>query len=416
MADVTPTTTEKRNFGVLLTQGTLYSTGLQLANVSVVLPFICAQQGLFWVAGLIYPAFSVGIVIGNSLSPYVVQHAQHRKHLVVAGTTAATAALVILSAAAAASGILVAAAFLTTALLSGLVSGISKVAYSEVISSKLTEERRPDLVLSQGALGAIAAIITTLMLLPFMAERDPDHSHLNVLWIGSSVLAAAAIVAVFIGPVAAARLQVRVSFRETYREGVETARSQSWFRSYVVIQLVFVPVSLGTSFYSIHASVNHGDTAGSLYVLVISSSVGLIVGSLFWRYVNRMLGARGMLVISALLGSTAALICVGIEYLQEWHEIFIYGIVFFLATVANQAIFTSTLSWLGAYAPEQHRATLIGFGALLVAIESTLLGAALGAVAQGAAVIGPIISILGLNAVAAAAALLVVPKREQMTV
>lgn len=88
--------------------------------------------------------------------------------------------------------------------------------------------------------------------------------------------------------------------------------------------------------------------------------------------------------------------------------------MFFLATLANQAIFTSTLSWLGAYAPEQHRATLIGFGALLVAIESTLLGAALGAVAQGAAVIGPIITTLGLNAIAAAAALIIVPKREQM--
>jgi Na+/melibiose symporter-like transporter len=269
-------------------------------------------------------------------------------------------------------------------------------------------------VLSQGAFGAIAAIITTLLLLPFMAERDPAHSHLNVLWLGSSILGAAAIVAVFIGPVAAARIQERVTFRDIYRQGVETARHQSWFRSYVVIQLVFVPVSLGTSFYSIHASVNHSDTAGSLYVLVISSSAGLIAGSLFWRFVNRALGARGMLVISALLGSTAALICVAIEYLHEWREIFIYGIVFFLATVANQAIFTSTLSWLGAFAPEQHRATLIGFGALLVAVESTLLGAALGAVAQGAAVIGPIITILGLNAIAAAAALYVVPKREQM--
>lgn len=188
-----------------------------------------AQQGLFWVAGLIYPGFSVGIVIGNSLSPYVVQHAQHRKHLVMAGTT----------------------------VLSGLVSGISKVAYSEVISSKLTEARRGDLIL------------------------------LNVLWIGSSILAAAAIVAVFIGPVAAARLQARISFRETYREGVETARSQAWFRSYVVIQPVFVPVSLGTSFYSIHASVNHGDTAGSLYVLVVSSSIGLMARGLHLR--NRVL-------------------------------------------------------------------------------------------------------------------------------
>jgi hypothetical protein len=37
-------------FGILLTQGTFYTTGLQLSNVSVVLPFIVAEQGIFWAA------------------------------------------------------------------------------------------------------------------------------------------------------------------------------------------------------------------------------------------------------------------------------------------------------------------------------------------------------------------------------
>ncbi|EHB56436.1 putative integral membrane protein [Mycolicibacterium rhodesiae JS60] len=400
-------------YRTLLTQGTLYTTGTQLANVSVVLPFICAQEGYYWAAGLLYPAYCIGIVGGNSLSPYVLARARHLKHLVIATTTLMMAALVVISAFSAWTKLFIAGIFLAVSLATGVVGGVSKVAFSEVVSSKLDDHRRSDLVLTQGAIGAILAIGTTLVLLPFLAQRDPAHSHLDLLWLGSSGLLAAAIAAVFIGPVQASATS-RVTFRETYSDGVRAAKSQSWFRRYVVIQLLFVPVSLGTSFYSIHASVNHSDSAGSLHVLVISSSIGMVAGSLFWRFVSRTLGVRGMLINSALLGSAAAAVCVTMEYRNDLNHIWIYGIVFILATMAYQAIFSAGLAWVGAFAAEQHRATLLGFGSLVIAVESSLLGAALGAVAQNAAVAGPILTLLGLNIVAGAAAVWVAPSNERL--
>lgn len=412
MTEVTAQRAPSHAYRVLLTQGTLYTTGTQLANVSVVLPFICAQEGYYWAAGLLYPAYCVGIVGGNSLSPYVLARARHLKHLVIAATTLLMAALVAISAVSAWTKLFIAGIFLSVSLATGVVAGISKVAFSEVISSKLEDSRRNDLVLTQGAIGAILAIGTTLVLLPFLAERDPAHSHLDLLWLGSSGLLAAATTAVFIGPVHAPAGN-RVTFRETYRDGVRAARSESWFRRYVVIQMLFVPVSLGTSFYSIHASVNHSDSAGSLHVLVISSSIGMVAGALFWRFVSRALGLRGMLINSALLGTAAAAICVVMEYRDDLNHIWIYGIVFILATMANQAIFSAGLAWVGAFAAEDHRATLLGFGSLLIAIESSLLGAALGAVAQSAAVVGPIITLLGLNVVAGIAAVWVAPARHR---
>ena len=160
----------------------------------------------------------------------------------------------------------------------------------------------------------------------------------------------------FIGPVAVSSQQrAGMTFHDTYRQGIEAARSQPCFRRYAAIQLLFVPVSLGTSFYSMHASVNHGSSAGSLRVLVISSSVGLIVGSLFWRVVNRTLGPQAILVISGLMGSPVAAICVVIEYKREWDHVWIYGIVFILATIANQAIFTAMLSWMSSFAEPRSR-------------------------------------------------------------
>lgn len=412
---IADTSGETGAYRVLLAQGTLYITGLQLANVSVVLPFIAAEYDLLWVAGLLYAAYSIGIVVGNSLSPYALQRAQHKKHFLIAGPTGIMATLVLISGVSARTGFLVAGVFLTAALSVGLVSGLSRVAFSELISSKLSEGRRRDLVLAQGALGAVSAILITLLLMPYLSRRDPQNSQLDLLWVGAACFAAAAILATFIGPVSSGVRHDRVSFGDTYREGLVAARSQPWFRRYAAIMVLFVPVSLGTPFYSVHASVNHAGSAGSLHVLVISSSTGLVVGALFWRSVSKRLGVRAMFVLSAILGSAAAMICVAIEYRQEWNHVWIYAIVFVLATVANQAIFSAGLIWIGANAVDQYRATLLGFGALLIAIESSLVGAALGVLAQSSEIIGPLLALLALNLLAAVAAVVLAPRRGQRT-
>jgi hypothetical protein len=49
---------------VLLAFGASYSVGAQMASVSVVLPFLLAQKGILWAAGLLYPTFSIGFIAG----------------------------------------------------------------------------------------------------------------------------------------------------------------------------------------------------------------------------------------------------------------------------------------------------------------------------------------------------------------
>lgn len=390
-------------YRVLLTQGAFHVTGAQLANVSVVLPFICAAAGYVWAAGMLFPAFTVGNVIGNSLSPYLLLRAHRLKHLVIVGSTAVMSLLVAVAAWSAWTEFFIAATFLVVALAIGVTSGVSRVAYSEVVSSKLEGSRRGDLVLTQGALGAIGAIGTTLLLLPLLTHPDPVHTRLDVLWVGAAGLLIAAFAALFVGPVDDA-VAAPSTFSQIYRAGIRTAVSESWFRSYAFVQLLFVPVSLGTSFYSIHATVNHSDTAGSLHVLVVSSSVGMVLGAFLWRFVSRYLGVRGMFVNSALLGTAAAAVSLATEYRNDLSHNWIAGCVFILATMATQATFTAGITWVTSYAAEPDRPTLLAFGSLIVAVASSVLGAVLVSVAQDAAVIGPITAILGLNIAAGIAA------------
>ena len=393
-------------YRILLTQGTFHRTGLQLSNVSVVLPFICAQHGIYWAAGLLYPAYTIGAIFGNSMSPFVVERSRHRKHLVVAASSSITAMLIVCNAVVAEIGVLVAAVFIATSLTAGIAAGISKVAYSDVISSKLPELRRGDLVLTQGAVGALVAIATTLLLIPVIGRRNPVSSHVDLLWLGAAGMAAAGIAAVFVGPVQEKSGRPARRFRDTYRDGMVVARDHPWFRRYAVTQLMFVPISLGSTFYSLHAAEQHGNVAGSLHVLVIFACVGLIIGSFLWRIVYRSrFGVRGMLLISALIGSAAAVICILAEVFDVWSQVWMHGLVILLATLANQAVLASAISWINVYAVDHQRATLIGFGAVLVAVETALLGAVLGTIAEKASAIWPVAIILLLNLAAAGVAL-----------
>ena len=80
-------------YHVLLAFGASYSVGAQMASVSVVLPFLLAQKGIFWAAGLLYPTFSIGFIAGNALSPLVVERSRRRQNVVIAAAAATIAAL-----------------------------------------------------------------------------------------------------------------------------------------------------------------------------------------------------------------------------------------------------------------------------------------------------------------------------------
>jgi predicted MFS family arabinose efflux permease len=393
-------------YGILLTQGTFYTTGLQLANVGVVLPFICAQQGIFWAAALLYPAYSIGVIVGNSISPVILEWSRHLKHLVISATALTMAALILCNAIAATAEVGIAMVFLATSLATGITNGLSKVAYSEVLSSKLTEMRRGDLILIQGATGAAVTIASTLLLIPVIDRSDPVSSHVDLLWLGAAGMAAAGIAAVFVGPVRPRAGRVARRLRDTYREGMIVARTERWFRGYAVTQLMFVPISLGSTFYSIHAAAQHGNKPGSLHILVIASGVGLIVGSFLWRAVYRSrFGIRAMLVVSALISCAAAVMCILAEVYDAWSHPWVHAIVILLATVANQAILAASISWINIFAADHHRATLMGFAAVLVGVEMSVLGAVFGGIAQQTSAIWPVTIILVLNAAAVVAAL-----------
>jgi hypothetical protein len=384
-------------FWRLLSQGTIHTAGMQLSNGAVVLPFIAAHHGLTWAAAMLFPAYSIGSIVGHSISPAALQRAGQMRHLLLAGSAAASAALIVCDAAIAWTGLFATAVFVLVSAAGGVVVALSRVAYLDLIAGKLSDFRRGELLLVKGAIGSVLATVVALIFVPLLAHGSTMAYHRNLLWLGAAGLAASGIAALFLGPVRSISLTTQMSFRDTYRQGFVVARSEPWFRRYVITSLLFAPVSLGATFYALRTA----HQSGGLHVLVIVSSIGLVVGSPLWSKVYRVFGVRGMLVGSAILSAVAAAMCILAEMSGQWFRVWVYGTVFLLATVAGAAVVAAGISWISAVAAEQHRGTLIGFCSTLVAVVSTVLGAALGGIAQKHTTIWPVVVVLVLSAVAA---------------
>lgn len=293
--------------------------------------------------------------------------------------------------------------FLATTGAGGVVTGVSSVAYTDMISSMLPAVRRGELLLTQGAAGSVLATGVTLVIVPMLAHGNEMARYHDLLWLGAAGLVCSGIAALFVGPMRSVSVTTatRMPLREIYWMGFAIARSQPWFRRYMTTYLLFVPISLGTTFFSLRAAQSNG----SLHVLVILSSIGLVVGSMLWRQINRLFGVRGLLLGSALLNAAAALLCMVAESCGQWVHAWAYGTAFLLATVAAQTVVAASISWISVLAPERYRATLICVGSTLAAVEATVLGVALGGIAQKHATIWPVVVVLTLAVIAAVASL-----------
>jgi MFS family permease len=394
-------------FPRLPSQGAFYTAGMQFSNGAVVLPFICAHLGLTWLAALLFPAYGLGSIVGNSVSPAVLRRVGQMRHLLLAAMAASAAALILCDSVIPWNGLLVAAVFLLTSAGGGVIVAVSNVAYPDMISSKLSALRRCQLLLVQAAIASVVATVAALLVVPVLATGDKMAFHRDLLCLGAFGLAASGFAALFVGPVRSTSIAPRMSVRDTCRQGFGVARTQPWFRRYVITCLLFAPLTLGTTFYALRTA----HQSGSLHVLVFLSSIGLVIGSALWRKVFHLFGVRGMLLGSALLSAAAGVLSIAAELCGQRFHMWAYGTVFLLATVAALAVFAAAISWISVVAAEPHRGTLIGFCSTLLAIETTALGGALGGIAQNHSTIWPVAVVLIL-AVAAAVASLGAPASE----
>lgn len=382
----------------------------KLASTNIVLPFLCAALGgSLVVAGLLVPLSTIGTLVGYTLGPTALA-TRMRSRTVMALMSVASAALLFALATVSLTmpdrTLAVNLTFVVVALGTGLTSGIGSIAFTDVLARGVHPERRSTLLLTQAALGGALASVVAILSAWVFAGRDPIVGHIALQWFASAFLLLSAGCAFFIVVEhVPGKTGHRPNLAATFRAGIAATRRYAWLRQYLVRQILFISVTLATTFFSIRTAALHGSVPGSLAVIIAVTSISLVVGALLWHRVLRVRGYRGMLIDGTICSTVAAFGAVAIERLGLVGESALnHAVLLLLATLAADAVSVAKSAYLVEHAPPAELHELSAFAQLTIGIASAVLAAAIATLAQIHGTVWPPAILLGLNLFAVGAA------------
>ena len=400
----------RRNFVLLLVQGSSYGLAGRLASTNIVLPFLCAALGgSLVVAGLLVPLGTLGTLIGYVFAPKVLA-TRLRSRTVMAVTATASAlflfALSTVSLLLPDRGAAINLTFLGVALGMGVTTGIGSIAFTDVLARGIPRQRRSTLLLTQAAVGGVMASVVAVASVWLFSSRDPIVGHIALEWFagGFLLVAAACVLLVGVEHVPMPADHHRPSIGAIVRDGIAAARRYPWLRAYLLRQILFLSVSLATTFFSIRVATLHGSVPGSLAVIIAVTSFALVAGALLWGRTLRWGGYRGMLVAGTLCSTLAAAGAVLVERIGLVGSPVTHAALMLLATLAADAVAVSKSAFLAENAPAAELPTLSAFSQLTIGLASAFLAAGIAALAEMHGTVWPPFVLLLLNVVAVVAA------------
>lgn len=183
--------------------------------------------------------------------------------------------------------------------------------------------------------------------------------------------------------------------------GWTAIRTNGWYRRYLLVQVLFGSVVLGSSFHSIRVAAVPGDQPDEVVAVVLFVCVGLLGGIALWNRVRERFGLVGLFVGSALVSIAAAVLSIAFDLAGAWPNVVAIGLVIALVSIANQSVFTAGQLWIARDAEPGLRTSLISFGQLVINAGLVGMGLALGLIAQDHDAVWPVMIVLLLNLTAA---------------
>lgn len=402
----------KRNYRLLLAQGAFYNLAHQIGSAVVVLPYIATELGagpLF--IALLPTLFATGVLLGTVFAPKTL-----RAIITIALLMAGIAGLQALLAAVNAITVefwdgdgwwlvpLYSYPLLLTSFLMGFVKGNALVVYPMVTSALLSPQRRSDLLLRVPGYGAALGILVTASSIGFLSDLEPQAQDADLLWIGAAALTVSTLCCLGLKSRGVELVAGPPRTIEVLRQGYRYLRRQRWLRRYILIQLIFMAITLAPMFFAIYTASTLGPDNGDLERFLVFIGFGLLTAIPFWRFVRRHLETRGMYVCSATLSAAAGILCI---VSQQWHllpTLWSFGLVLLLAAVANQGVNAAWLNWFMSRVDDDDVAVVLSYSQILLSIGVIIFGFGLALVADRNGAIWPLVMMVGLAIVALLAA------------
>ncbi len=389
-----------RNFRAILGQSAAVSVGSQLTAPTAVLPFVCIANGGSPIAAfLIFPVYSLAVVIGNLSAPAAVSRIHSRTPVLLAAAAAATAAVTGI----AALGSLIGAAgefvFLGAAVALGLLSGAASVLTLEVSTTALRTRDLGWVSALQGAAAGVLVLAITAANLVLMPRPDSVSAHVALIWLGALSFAAAAPFCLRIVCPPRHRAEARITLKHALLAGGRHYRADPGLRVLMLVQICFLTVTLGMTFFTAHGAAMHGSASDSLHTVVMYTAAGLVAYAVLWPLIRKWVTLRGLHVAAALIVVGAGVLSIRTDVAQLGPDNPAFGLIFALATFAARMLSTARQMWLER-AVRHDRAIVIGFNQLVVGTASLVLAFGLGLLGHVHGLIWPVAVVVGLTVAA----------------
>ncbi|ORW94014.1 hypothetical protein [Mycobacterium szulgai] len=393
--------TSRRVVWLIITQSGFYRTALQLGNVPIVLPFVVAElHAELWMAALIFPAFTAGGAIGNVFAPAALAAAPRRYRLVIIVFFLAVLAALNALWATIGNGNIAGILFVVNVILIGAVSAFSFVAFADLVAAMPSRTARAHILLTEAGVGATLTALATIAL-SFVHHENELTNNIRLLWMAAVAMAISGLVCLALPPKIVPGAHLAPRLHKLLHVGWQTVRTASWYRRYLLVQLLFGSVVLGSSFYSIRVAAAPGDEHDNVVAVVLFVCVGLLAGIALWNRTRERFGLIGLFVGSAFVSIAAAVVAIGFQLAGWWPNIIAISLVIALASIANQSVFTAGQLWIAHDADPALRISLIAFGQLVISAGLIGLSSVLGLLAQYHEALWPVVAVLVLNLTAA---------------
>jgi hypothetical protein len=256
----------------------------------------------------------------------------------------------------------------------GLLTGIASIAVVEVMSSALGSSEKATLSVVQSTGGAVLTLAITVVLGTFFLDPNGRDAHIALIWIGVTAMVVAALSLLRIRPTGSgpAIRNTPVGILAALRARPD--RKYPWVREFLITQVLFLSIALGTSFYSVHGATLHGQKSGALHYIVAVTAVGSLLFTALWTLSRHKATIRGLLLTAAALGVCAAVAALVTDYSGAQALPILSGAVIVFAAAGGAATSSTRSTWMYLNLGQKDDTEVIIFCQIVLGITATAVG------------------------------------------
>jgi hypothetical protein len=247
-----------------------------------------------------------------------------------------------------------------------IASGVGSVSFKDVLAKTVPKGRRGTLLATRATAGGLLALGAGLLLRNYVADASALTPYLLLIVVASVLWFVAALFFAAIQEEDGATEGGRNALTEA-RAGLSLLREVPGFRRFIVARGLLLSITLSIPFYALDAKTLTDNTASSLGIFVIATSLAQVLSSPVWgRFSDR--SSRTVMMLGGGLAVVAGIMALLFGVLPlSWQTAVLYAAIFLLLGIAQAGARLGRKTYLVDAAPADDRP-------LYVAVSNTLIG------------------------------------------